>query len=76
MDNADIAEKNQAQLLNLKIKQQRQQHDEPQWIENGVVLCVDCGNPIPKARLEKVANAVRCTKCQNKKEKRESQYHV
>lgn len=76
MDNADIAEKNQAQLLNLRLKQHKHQHNEPQWIEDGVVMCIDCSNPIPKARLAKVPSAVRCAQCQEIKEKKGSQYRV
>lgn len=36
--------------------------------------CMDCGNKIPKLRLKVNPAAVRCVKCQTKKEREGKQY--
>lgn len=38
--------------------------DVPRPDAQGRRLCVDCGNPIPKARLDAMPAATRCIECQ------------
>ncbi|MGE4536326.1 MAG: TraR/DksA family transcriptional regulator [Desulfovibrio sp.] len=42
--------------------------DSEQVHENGVVVCCDCGEPIPGARLRILPTACRCVECQDKAE--------
>jgi DnaK suppressor protein len=44
--------------------------EPPQWIDNGVVRCIDCGTPVNPNRLRAKPNAARCTYCQNIQEKK------
>ena len=41
----------------------------PQRLEHGIVICRDCTNPIPAARLTAQPHAVRCIDCQTHYEK-------
>lgn len=36
--------------------------------QNGVVICMDCGEPIPGARLRALPTACRCVVCQAERE--------
>lgn len=38
--------------------------DGHQMMENGRVVCAECGEPIPAARLAAVPGATRCRACQ------------
>ncbi|MCE5184632.1 MAG: TraR/DksA family transcriptional regulator [Planctomycetaceae bacterium] len=38
-------------------------------LNGGARDCLDCGKPIPAARLKALPNAIRCIECQNKKER-------
>lgn len=40
-----------------------------QRIEHGVIICTNCNNPIPAARLNAQPHAVRCIDCQTIHEK-------
>lgn len=40
-----------------------------QIVQNGAVLCVDCGDSIPAARVEAKPDCVRCITCQEIHEK-------
>ncbi|WP_028294273.1 TraR/DksA C4-type zinc finger protein [Oceanobacter kriegii] len=40
------------------------QHEPDQWIENGVVLCIDCAEPVSIKRLAAKPAAARCIDCQ------------
>lgn len=40
-----------------------------QVVEDGRVVCVECGEPIPAARLAAVPGATRCRGCQEVSEK-------
>ncbi len=42
----------------------RKTNEPAQYIDNGVVYCIDCGNDIPAARLKAKPNAARCVTCQ------------
>lgn len=35
----------------------------------GVVLCIDCHNPIPEERLKEIPQAMHCALCQSKQDK-------
>lgn len=37
---------------------------EQQRDTQGIIVCLDCGEPIPAARLRVLPNAVRCVECQ------------
>ena len=37
---------------------------DSQVVENGRVVCAECGEPIPVARLAAVPGVVRCRECQ------------
>ncbi len=51
------------------IKAARNTPTEPeQWIEEGVVRCLECCCIIPQARLDIKPNAAYCTPCQTKLE--------
>lgn len=41
------------------------QPEPPQQIVAGVVLCIDCDEAIPAARLAAKPNAARCAQCQS-----------
>lgn len=40
------------------------QPKETQRVKDGKVLCVDCGEEIPAARLRLVPHCIRCVDCQ------------
>lgn len=42
----------------------RKTNEPPQYIENGIVYCIDCGEDIPAGRLNVKPNAARCVACQ------------
>jgi DnaK suppressor protein len=49
-------------------------HREPepdQWIEDGVVLCIDCAEPVSQPRLAAKPNAARCIDCQQLHERQD-----
>ena len=45
--------------------QARQEPEPEQWIDNGIVCCIDCEVPIPTERLDAKPNAARCIECQS-----------
>ena len=52
------------------LKQHREAAREPeQWIQNGMVLCIDCSAPVSKKRLAAKPNAARCIHCQTHHER-------
>lgn len=72
MDILDKAQKLEAlQNKNAIKKHQEQREQEPeQWIENGIVRCIDCGEEVGEKRLAAKPNAARCIYCQTYHEKR------
>ncbi len=42
---------------------------ETPLVEDGVRICRDCEEPIPDARLALVPHAVRCARCQERRER-------
>ena len=67
MDDADRAGKLVAQREDIALETVLNTPDrdagEVQVIENGVVLCIDCHDPIPLARLDKRPESIRCVEC-------------
>jgi phage/conjugal plasmid C-4 type zinc finger TraR family protein len=48
-------------------KMPRQDTDEAQLRDDdGLVICLECGDPISLARLAKVPTATRCVECQER----------
>lgn len=45
---------------------------EQMAVANGRDHCIDCGEPIPLARLQQVPGAIRCTHCQAHQEMQRS----
>lgn len=71
-DIADRAAKAEQRNLNHSLAQALHRPAEPpQWIEEGQVLCLDCTNPIPEARLKAKPDAARCTFCQSVRDRRQ-----
>ncbi len=44
---------------------QAKAQEPEQWIDNGIVCCIDCEVPIPTERLDAKPNAARCIECQS-----------
>lgn len=67
MDSADRAILENESFVNSALHHQRQRrekaelHHEP---KDSVQYCIDCGEPIPAARLKAVPGALRCVECQ------------
>lgn len=73
MDVADRADLENECFVTSALYAQHKQREKtnPQTsTENSVRYCVDCGEPIPAARLNAVPNAIRCVECQRLFEKR------
>lgn len=65
MDDADRAQREETAHLQAAIAAALPGTDGVEQLrENGVVICVDCGEPIPRARLEVLPRACRCVVCQ------------
>jgi DnaK suppressor protein len=65
MDDIDKAQQLQDLFQRKALKNQQRQTPEPdQWIEDGTMLCIDCGLEIDTGRLAAKPNAARCTECQ------------
>lgn len=65
MDAADEAQKHTDAFLLEAVNARRAGSPEEQLRDNaGVVICKDCGEPIPRARLASIPDAVRCRDCQ------------
>lgn len=68
-DIADIAWEREEEHRARAIEAARRRMRGPsQRIENGRVLCRDCGKPIPAARLAALPRAARCLPCQKEAE--------
>lgn len=73
MDVADRADsENEHFVINALYNhhKQREQTNHHASSEDKVRYCVDCGKPIPAARLKAVPEAIRCVECQQILEKR------
>lgn len=73
MDVADRADsENEHFVINALYNhhKQREQTNHHASSEDKVRYCVDCGKPIPAARLKAVPEAIRCVECQKILEKR------
>lgn len=68
LDAADIAADNEARAMALFERQRREQATgtaDPQPID-----CIDCGEPVPLARLRAVPRTLRCARCADEVERR------
>ena len=75
-DIIDRAQQTEQRNLNRSLAQALHRPAEPpQWIEDGQVLCMDCTNPIPEARLKAKPDAARCVFCQSVKDRRQHLGH-
>lgn len=54
----------------LAAQKQRAQETEAPLIVDGVRYCLDCGDPIPAARLAARPESVRCIDCKEIRERR------
>lgn len=73
MDVADRADSENEHFVNNALYNQHKQREQTNHhasSEDKVRYCVDCGEPIPAARLEAVPEAMRCVECQHIFEKR------
>lgn len=73
MDVADRADLENECFVNSALYNQHKHREKtnPQVsTEDSVRYCVDCGEPIPAARLKAVPDAIRCVDCQQLFEKR------
>lgn len=61
MDDADRATDYQQRMIEHGIERARRERCE---IAEGAVVCIDCGRPIPVARLSVVPWATRCVMCE------------
>ena len=64
MDIVDRAQRDEGAYLAAALSSMRSAPDEEQLVENGRVVCRDCGEPIPAARLAACPGACRCVVCQ------------
>jgi phage/conjugal plasmid C-4 type zinc finger TraR family protein len=67
-DFADEAQLQQERNLAAAIAAARPPHQDPQVVEDGVVVCMECDVPIPLARLTAIPDACRCARCQGEYE--------
>ena len=64
MDFADEAQTAEGVHLRAALAGVRPREDEAQLLEDGRVICRECGEPIPAARLAVRPGACRCVDCQ------------
>ena len=65
MDAADEAQRHEAAFLQAAVNARRNEQEGEQMRDPaGTVICADCGEPIPPARLRSIPGAVRCVECQ------------
>lgn len=65
--NEEMADRQRA----LDAQAARARETEPPRLVDGVRVCIDCGEPIPAARLAARPESVRCVLCKQQKEHRE-----
>jgi phage/conjugal plasmid C-4 type zinc finger TraR family protein len=64
----EMAELHRQQLLSGALSDRYRKRETPLIID-GVRCCLSCKDPIPKERLRVQPNAVRCTACQERKDR-------
>ncbi|MAK90447.1 MAG: conjugal transfer protein TraR [Oleibacter sp.] len=69
---ADLERHQRQQALQ---RQKERSKEQPQWIEDGKVWCIDCGTEIRPERLKVKPDAARCIDCQRIHEQKE-QHHA
>lgn len=62
MDEADYAQQNEAQLIEMRINRARRILNGP---VNETIECIDCEEIIPEARRKAVPGCIRCIGCQS-----------
>lgn len=70
MDDADRAYVVDEYLLGAEIERARRASMGRPAPSSGPRLCLECGEPIPEARLKAVPGAILCTACQAEEEAR------
>lgn len=65
MDKLDIAKDLEMEHRQRSLKAQRDGRvkEKPDEVD-GIRYCLDCGDPVPKKRLDAEPDAVRCVECQ------------
>lgn len=67
---ADQRERQLRSQLRLREQQERLRRAQEALAAGTYGLCVDCGEPIPDARLRMVPDAIRCVSCQGASSRR------
>lgn len=67
-DEADMAQDTEAKHLAAALACARCRRVEAQEFHGGRIVCRDCGEPIPAARLDILPTACRCVACQEEAE--------
>lgn len=63
MDAADEAQRHEAAHLQAALARHHRPA-EAQLVEDGEVICLGCGDPVPPSRLRVIPDAARCVDCQ------------
>lgn len=73
MDELDRAKKLEMAARDAAIDAQilRAKETEPPLVADGIRYCLDCGEPIPQARLMARPESVRCVDCKQIREQKE-----
>jgi phage/conjugal plasmid C-4 type zinc finger TraR family protein len=74
-DIADAAEQLIELQTDLALRHNRERRDAtPQVSLGGCIVCCDCGDAIPPARLESLPHTARCVCCQQVYEQEQARY--
>lgn len=65
MDTIDRAQEAQDLYINDAVEAARKMKQGPQRKTGETVICLDCGDPLPPARIAAVPCASRCVHCQS-----------
>lgn len=70
MDECDLATQREEHYRDIAIRQARTAgpEEEPRYNDEGKRVCRDCATRIPQKRLKANPQAVRCIRCQERKE--------
>lgn len=73
MDDADWAKRYEQEDRQRAISAALARPEQPpqQFDDNGNVICLECGDPIPEARLAIKPDAARCTECKARLERQQ-----
>ena len=73
-DLLDHTKKLEQQQRQAALKNALQDNEPTQHIEDGQVICIDCGCTVKAARLKAKPNAARCIHCQQIEEQKHGCY--